>query len=51
MSVAPIQVSSYTKWGPPEEVIVSRALNARIAQPDLCLFAVGIHLARLLLDN
>jgi hypothetical protein len=33
-------VSVYTEWDPLEEVIVGRALNARIARPDHGLLAV-----------
>ncbi len=33
-------VLAYTEWDPLEEVVVGRALNARIARRDLSLFAV-----------
>jgi N-dimethylarginine dimethylaminohydrolase len=36
----PSRVSSYTEWDPLEEVVVGRAINARIARPDRGLFAV-----------
>lgn len=34
------KVSSYNEWDPLEEIIVGRASHARIARPDLGLFAV-----------
>lgn len=40
MNESPSRVSSYTEWDPLEEVVVGRALNARIARPDRGLFAV-----------
>ncbi|WP_165226601.1 inosamine-phosphate amidinotransferase 1 [Aquisphaera insulae] len=40
MSEAFGRVRSYTEWDPLEEVVVGRAVHARIARPDRGLFAV-----------